>query len=132
MGTSVVAGKRDLQYFQRQKLLCLREYLQERGIHTSSKGKGKRKAELVDLAFSAHSMKLPKVSDGESENEKLIMADLLSTDEVVLPEPASILNCSGNLSLFPEVTLPHICTDEYSSENLKSFKSLRGSRLFKD
>ena len=94
MGTSVVAGERDLQYFQRQKLPWLREYLQERGIQTSSEGKGKRKAELVDLAFSAHSMKLPKASDGESENEKSIMADLLTTDEGVLPEPASMLNWS--------------------------------------
>ena len=63
---------------------------------------------------------------------------LLTTDEGVLPEPASILNWSRNLSLFPEVTFPDICnylvgkTDEYSTENLKSFKSLTGYRLFKD
>ena len=70
MGLSVVAGERDLQYFQRQKLPWLREYLQETGIKTSLEGKGKRKAELVDLAFGAHSIKLPKFWDGESENEK--------------------------------------------------------------
>lgn len=64
------------------------------------------------------------------------MADLLTTDEGVLPEPA--LNWSRNLSPFPEVTFPDSCnylvgkTDEYSPENLKSFKSLTGCRLFKD
>ena len=138
MGMAEGAGERNLQYFQRQKLPWLRTFLQERGIQTSSEGKGKRKAELVELAFNAHSMKLGKVSDGESENEKAIMAELLTTDEGVLPDPASILNWSKNLSLFPEVTFPDICnyllgkSDEYSTETLKSFKSLTGYRLFKD
>lgn len=120
----------------------LRTFLQERGIQTSSEGKGKRKAELVELAVNAHSMKLAKVSEheGESETENVIIAELLATDEGVLPHPASILksNRSRNLSLFPEVTFPDICnyllgkTDEYSAENLKSFKSLTGYKLFKD
>ncbi|KAL9962117.1 hypothetical protein ACROYT_G031191 [Oculina patagonica] len=85
-------------------------------------------------------MKLVKVSEGEGENENLIMAELLATDEGVLPDTASILksNWSRNLSLFPEVTFPDICnyllgkTDEYSEENLKSLKSLMGYKLFKD
>ena len=55
------------------------------------KGKCKSKAELVELAFNAHSMKLAKVSEEESENENLIMAELLATDEGVLPDPASLL-----------------------------------------
>ena len=138
MGTAEEGGERNLQYFQHQKLPWLRTFLQERGIQTSSEGKGKRKAELVELAFNAHLMKLAKVSDGESENEKAIMAELLTTDEGVLPEPTSIAKWSRNLSLFPEVTFPDICnyllgkTDEYSAENLKPFKSLTGYRLFKD
>ena len=129
-------GERNLQFFWRQKLPWLRTFLQERGIQTSSEGKAKRKAELVELAVNAHSMKLAKVSEheGESETENVIMAELLATDEGVLPDPASILksNWSRNLSLFPEVTFPDICnyllgkTDEYSEENLKSFKALRG------
>ena len=32
-------------------------------------------AKLVELAFRAHSMKLVKVSEGESKNENLIMAE---------------------------------------------------------
>ena len=90
MGTPEEGGERNV-YFQHQKFPCLRTLLQERGIQTSSEGKGKRKAELVELAFNAHLMKLAKVSDGESEKEKAIMAELLTTDEGVLPEPISIM-----------------------------------------
>ena len=98
-----------------------------------------RKAELVEQAFNALSMKLAKVSEEESENENLIMAELLATDEGVLPDPASKLksNCSRNLTIFPEFTSPDICnyllgkTDEYSEGTLKSLKSL-GYKLFKD
>lgn len=68
------------------------------------------------------------------------MAELLATDEGVLPDPGSILksNWSRSLSIFPEVTFPDICnyllgkTDEYSEETLKSFKSLTAYKLFKD
>ena len=93
---------------------------------------------MVDLAFNA--IKLSKVSNGESENEKSIMGNLLITDEGILPEPASILNWCRNLSLFPEVTFPDICnclakkTNKYSMENLIYVKSPMGHtcRLFKD
>ena len=75
MVTSKEEGERNLQYLQRQQLPWLRTFLQERGIQTSSEGKCKRMAELVELAFRAHSMKLVKVSEGESKNENLIMAE---------------------------------------------------------
>ena len=55
-----------------------------RGLQTSSEGKCKRKVELVELALNGHSMKLAKVSEGETENEDLFMAELLATDEGVL------------------------------------------------
>lgn len=35
------------------------------------------------LSVLVHSMKLVKVSEGESENENLIMAELLATDDGV-------------------------------------------------
>ena len=116
----------------------MRTFLQERGIQTSLEGKCKRKAKLVELVFNAHAMKLTKVSEGESENENLIMAKLLTTDAGVLPDPASIMNWSRNLSLFLEVIFPDICnfllgkTDEYSEATLKSFKSFTGYKLLKD
>ena len=88
MATSEEEGEENLRYFHCQKLPRLRTFLQERGIQTSSEGKCKRKAELVELAFYAYSMKLAKVSEGESENGNLIMAELLAADEGVLPDPA--------------------------------------------
>ena len=90
-----------------------------------------RTAELVELALNAHSTKLAKVSERESQIENVIKAELLATDEGVLPHSIHIdieLEYS-NLSLVPEVTFPDICnyllgkTDEYSEETLKSFKS---------
>lgn len=95
-------GERNLQNFQRQKLPWLQTFLQERGTQTSLEGKCKKKANLVELAFNAHLMKLAKVSEGESENENLIMAKLLATDDSVLPDTGSILksNWSRNLSIF--------------------------------
>ena len=83
-------------------------------------------------------MKLPKVSDGESENTNTVIAELLRTDEGVLATSALLNNWRKNLSLFPEVTLTDIRNyllgkaDEYSAENLKSFQSLTGYRLFID
>ena len=66
---------------------------------------------MVELVFNAYSIKLTTVSERESVNENLIMAELLATDEGVLPDPVSILksNWSRNLLLFPEVTFPDIC-----------------------
>ena len=121
------AYEKNCDCFRRQKLPWLRTFLHERGMQTSGNGEAKRKAELAELAFNAHKMKLPKVSDGESENTNTVIAKLLKTDEGVLATPALVNNCSRskNLSLFPEVTFPDICNyllgkaDEYSAQNLK-------------
>ena len=75
-------------------------FLQERGIQTSCHGKVKRKADLVDLALNAYTVKLVKVSDGESEDTNALIAELLTTDEGVLPEPASVINFSKSLSCY--------------------------------
>ena len=130
--------QKNREYFKRQKLPWLRSYLLGRGIQISSEGKNKRKAEVVDLAVNAHEMKLAKVCEGESEDINTLFAELLKTDEGLLPNLVLVLNWSRILSLFPEVTFPDICNyllgkaDEYSAGNLKSFKSFTGYRLFKD
>ena len=101
----------------------LRTLLDERGIQTSCDGKAKRKAELTELAFNSHKMKLPKVSDGESEYTNTVIAEFLGTDEEVLTTTALVNNWSKSLSLFLEVTFPDICNyllrkaEEYSAEN---------------
>ena len=76
------------------KLPWLRTLLHERGIQTSCDGKAKKKAELAELAVNAPKMKLPKVSDGESENTNTVIAELLRTDEGVLATPALVNNWS--------------------------------------
>ena len=43
-------------------------------------------------------MKLAKFSDGKSEDTNALIAELLPTDEGVLPEPASVINFSRNSS----------------------------------
>ena len=76
------------------KLPWLRTLLHERGIQTSCDGKAKRKAELAELAVNAPKRKLPKVSDGESENTNTVIAELLRKDEGVLATPALVNNWS--------------------------------------
>jgi hypothetical protein len=116
----------------------LKEYLQDRGIQVSSEGKNKRKAELVELSFNAHRMKLPKLKDGDHEERTVLLNELLKTkDGVVLPNPDKLKNWSYNLAPVPDLTIPDICNyligkSDYDEENLKSFKSLEGYRLFKD
>ena len=45
-------------------------------------------------------MKLAKVCDVESEDINALFAELLTTDEGLLPNPVLVLNWSRNLSLF--------------------------------
>ena len=73
--------QKNREYFKGQKVPWLRSYLLERGIQISSDGKNERKAEVVDLAVNAHEM----VCDGESEDKNSLTAELLTTDEGLLP-----------------------------------------------
>ena len=60
---------------------CLGYDLIRERSSNSSDGKNKRKAEVVDLAVNAHEM----VCDGECEDKNTLIAELLTTDEGVLP-----------------------------------------------
>ena len=102
--------------------------LHERGIQSSCDGKAKRKAELAELAFNARKMKLPKVSDGESENMNTVIAELLRTDEGILATPALVNNWSKSLSLFSEVTFPDIiCLERLTNIQRKVSSHSRAS-----
>ena len=50
----------------------LKEYLTRRGIQVSDQGRGKRKAELVELAQKAFKMKLPKIDEGDEDCAKVV------------------------------------------------------------
>ena len=77
MVTSEEEGERNQQYFHRQKLPWLRTFLQERGIQTSSEGKCKRKAGLVELALNAHSYTNKGILTVEVLFEKYLRKEML-------------------------------------------------------
>lgn len=123
-------------YFESKQVPWLKNYLHERGIQTSSDGKNKRKAELVELSINADKMKLPKIVDGDHEEKSKLISKLRETTDGVLPNPDA-LRWTNNFSNIPELTFPDICNylvgkSDYNHESLKSFKSLDGYRLFKD
>lgn len=58
----------------------MKNYLRERGIQSSDGGKGKRKAELLDLCQKAAEMKQRKLDDSVEDHTKLL-EDKLETSE---------------------------------------------------
>ena len=58
--------------FSKFKVDDLKTYLRERGIQLSDRGKGKRKAELLDLCEKAAAMKQAKLDDAAEDLNKLI------------------------------------------------------------
>lgn len=125
------------EFFERKNLPWLKEFLHDRGIQTSSEGKNKRKAELIDLAFNASKMKLQKIIDGDHETKSVLLSKVRQTQDGVLPNPETIKDWTNNVSQIPELTFADIYSyligkADYDQEDLKSFKSLQGYRLFKD
>ena len=115
----------------------LKEYLTKRGIQVSDQGRAKRKAELVELTQKAFKMKLPKINE-EDEDLAKVIEQKLETDKGRLPQPELIQNWSYDFSGMPEFTFADLYVyligseEEYTAEKLKSFKSLRGYKLFAD
>ena len=58
----------------------LKNFLKERGIQFSDGGKGKRKAELVDLCQKAAEMKQAKLEDSVEDYNKLLEEKLQTED----------------------------------------------------
>lgn len=122
--------------FSKLKVDELKNYLRERGIQLSDGGKGKRKAELLDLCQKAAAMKQRKLDDSAEDRTKLL-EDKLQTSEGKLPDPKSLSAWTHNFSKIPEFTFGDLYNylvgkEDYSPENLRSFKSLLGFRLFRD
>ncbi|CAH3116357.1 unnamed protein product [Porites lobata] len=122
--------------FSKLKVHDLKRYLKERGIQLSDGGKGKRKAELVDLCEKAAAMKQAKLDDTAEDRNKL-MEDKLRTNDGKLPDPKTLTAWTNNFSNIPEFTFGDLYNylvgkEDYSEENLRSFKSLLGFKLFRD
>ena len=104
----------------------------------TDQGRGKRKAELIELAVNAHKVKLQRI-DEDNENPIDVIASKLSTERGTIPHPENIQNWSYDFSKMPQFTFADLYTyligsGEYTAENLKSFtcKSLLRYKLFSD
>ena len=122
--------------FSKLKVDELKNYLRERGIKLNDGGKGKWKAELLDLCQKAAAIKQRKLDDSAEDRTKLL-EDKLQASEGKLPDPETLSSWTHNFSKIPEFTFGDlynylVCKDDYSPENFRSFKSLLGFRLFRD
>ena len=93
----------------------------------TDQGRGKRTAELVELAVKAHDMKLQRI-DEDDEDPTIFIASKLSTEKGKIPRPENIQSWSYDFSKMPPFTFADLYTyligsGEYTAENLKSFKS---------
>ena len=122
--------------FSKYKVDGLKKFLKERGIQLSDGGKGKRKAELVDLCEKAAEMKQAKLEDTVEDYNKLL-EEKLHTEDGKLPDPKTLTAWTNNFSDIPEFTFGDLYSylvgsEEYSEENPRSFKSLLGYKLYRD
>ena len=110
--------------------------MSDRGIQLSDRGKGKRRAELLELCQNAAEMKQQKLEEVVESFDRLL-EEKLQTNEGLLPNPDTLLSWSHNFASIPEFTFADLYSylvgkDDYSVENLRSFKSLHGYKLFHD
>ena len=122
--------------FDRKTVPWLKDYLTRRGIQVTDQGRSKRKAELVELAGKVHEMKLQRIDEDDEEPTDVI-ASKLSTEKGTIPRPENVQSWSYDFSKMPPFTFADLYTyligsGEYTAENLKSFKSLLGYKLFSD
>ena len=110
--------------------------MRERGVQLSHGGKGKRKAELLDLCHKVAAMRQRKL-DYSTEDRAKLLEDKLQTSEGKLPDPKTLSSWMHNFSKIPEFKFGDLYNylvgkDDYSPEDLRSFKSLLGFKLFRD
>lgn len=121
-----LAGEDFLKY----KVDGFKKFLKERGIQLSDGGKGKRKAELVDLCEKAAEMKQAKLDDTVEDYNKLL-EEKLQTEDCKLPDLKTLTAWTNKFLDIPEFTFGDLYSylvgsEEYSDENLRSFKRLSG------
>jgi len=110
--------------------------LSDRGIQSSERGKGKRRAELLELCQNAAEMKQQKLEEVVESFDR-VLEEKLQTNEGLLPNPDTLRSWSHNFASIPEFTFADLYSylvgkDDYSVENLRLFKSLDGYKLFHD
>ena len=75
----------DIETFKRWSIPVLQNFLRVRNLSST----GKKKSELVALAYSASIMNIPPVKTTEEEQKEraFVYSDFLKTDDGVLPDP---------------------------------------------
>ena len=96
--------------------------MRERGIQLSDGGKGKRKAELLDLCHKAAAMR--KLDDSVEDRAKLL-EDNFQTSEGKLPDRKTLSSWTHNFSKIPDFTFGDLYNylvgkEDYSPKNLRS------------
>ena len=102
--------------FSKYKVENLKKYLSDRAIQLSDRGKGKRRAELLELCQEV------------VESFDRVLEEKLQTNEGLLPNPDTLRFWSHNFASIPEFTFADLYSylvgkDDYSVENLRSFKT---------
>ena len=110
--------------------------MSHRGIQLSDRGKGKRRAELLELCQNAAKMKQQKLEKVVESFDRLL-EEKLQTNQGLLPNPDTLRSWSHNFTSIPEFTFADSYSylarkDDYSVDNLRLFKSLHGYKLFHD
>ena len=109
--------------------------MSHRGIQLSDRGKGKRRAELLEPCQNVAKMKQQKLEVVESFDR--LLEEKLQTNQGLLPNPDALRSWSHNFASIPEFTFadPYsylVRNDGYSVGNLRLFKRLHGYKLFHD
>ena len=89
--------------FSKYKVENLKKYLSDRGIQLSDRGKGKRRAELLELCQNAAEMKQQKLEEVVESFDRLL-EEKLQTNEGLLPNPDTLRSWSHNFASIPEFT----------------------------
>ena len=113
--------------FSKYKVENLKKYLSDRAIQLSDRGKGKRRAELLELCQNAAEMKQQKLEEVVESFDR-VLEEKLQTNEGLLPNPDTLRFWSHNFVSIPEFTFADLYSylvgkDDYSVENLRSFKT---------
>ena len=83
--------------FSKYKVDSLKNLLKERGIQLSDGGKGKRKAELVDLCEKAAEMKQATLEDTVEDYNKLL-EEKLQTEDGKLSDSKTLIAWTNSFS----------------------------------
>ena len=95
--------------FNCKRVPWLKDYLTKRGIQASDQGRGKRKAELVELARKASEMKLRWVDEDEEELSDELVSKLRA-DKGTIPNPSNIHSWTCDFASMRQFTFADLHT----------------------